>query len=82
MISKEQNNVVVAGSSDKVQVERSARPKNDGWSKSLKSFPIFTKVQIEKHKEKSEKRKLLSDKEGKPIEKTVKKGLKFKNRDT
>ena len=80
MISKEQNNVVVAGSSDKVEVEsqRSAKPKSDGWSKSLKSFPIFTKVQIDKHKEKSGKRKLSSDKEGKPIEKTVKKGLKFK----
>ena len=78
MTSKEQSNVVAADSSDKVEVERSERPKNEGWSKSLKSFPIFTKVQIDKHKEKSGKCKLSSDKEWRPVEKTVKKGLKFK----
>ena len=78
MTSKEQNNVVAADSSDKVQVERSARTKDHGWSKSLESFPILEKVQTDKHKEKSGKRKLSSDKEGKPIEKTVKKWLEFK----
>ena len=41
---------------------------------------MFTKRQIENHKDKSEKIKISSKKAllGKPIQKTLKKGLKFK----
>ena len=39
---------------------------------------MFTKRQIENHKDKSGKIKISSKKAGKPIQKTLKKGLKFK----
>ena len=56
----------------------SGQADEEGWTKSLKGFPMFTKRQIENHKDKSGKIKISSKKTGKPIQKTLKEGLKFK----
>ena len=47
------------------------------WSKSLEMLPMFTAAHIERHRENSGKKILSSKKESQPIEKTLKKGLKF-----
>ena len=48
------------------------------WTKSLKGFPMSTKKQIKNHKDKSGKLEISTNKLGKPIHKTLKRCLKFK----
>ena len=46
-------------------------------SKSLEMLPMFIAAHIDRHRENSGKKILSSKKESQPIEKTLKKGLKF-----
>ena len=48
------------------------------WRKSLEKMPPFTRVQIEKHRELSGKRKISTNKKGVPIMKTLRRGSQFK----
>ena len=68
----------VAAHVEKPRPSSSGQADEEGWTKSLKVFPMFMKRQIENHKDKSGKIKISSKKAGKPIQKTLKKGLKFK----
>ena len=48
------------------------------WTKSLEKMPPFTRVQIEKHRELSGKRKISTNKKGVPVMKTLRRGSQFK----
>ena len=55
--------------------EKPQTAKDIPWCKSLKSLPVFTRKEIDEHRNNSGKRK--ADDVSKPIKKTLKRGLKF-----
>ena len=60
---------------DNTEKPKAQTAKDIPWCKSLKSLPVFTRKEIDEHRNNSGKRK--ADDVSKPIKKTLKRGLKF-----
>ena len=60
---------------DNTEKPKAQTAKDIPWYKSLKSLPVFTRKEIDEHRNNSGKRK--ADDVSKPIKKTLKRGLKF-----